>query len=254
MSKRLAGKAVLITGGSSGIGKAIAAGFAKEGAHILFVYNKNSKGASELTQLIKEYGQKSIALQWDISDIREIPNLFKTAKNMMGHFDILINNVGVVKRTPFLDIPVDQLEFILATNFMAPFLLTQQFCRYLIESKQSGNVINVSSLSAKSAISKLSDYQSSKAALSMFTKSAAFELAKYNIRVNTISPGLTCTAGNEEQWKNNPNIWNERASFIPLGRAGQPEDHVGAAIYLASDEAKWVTGADIVIDGGQSVI
>lgn len=254
MSKLLTGKQALVTGGSSGIGQAIAIGLAKAGAGVILTYRNNRRTAQKTVAVIESFGQKGEMLHCDFSEKNCVVKLMSEASKRVEYFDILINNAASITRSQFLEISAIQLEHCLSTNFIAPFQLLQAVSRLLIANSKPGSLINVSSLSAGSAMSKMADYQSSKAALSMLTKSAAYELASHQIRVNTISPGLTRTPGNQDHWDNNPKLWAERSSHIPLGRAGDPKDYVGAAVYLASDHSKWVTGANIAIDGGQSVI
>lgn len=253
--KRLLGKNIFITGGSAGIGQAIVLAYAKEGANVVFSYKSNQIMAEKIVDEVKKLGQHGAAIPADFSDIRQLESVYVKAKTALdGKLDVLVNNVGTAKRTEFINIPLEQLQAVLTVNFITPFILSQHFCRDLIADKRPGRIINISSLSAESAISCLADYQSSKAALSMLTKSMAYEMAKHQICINTLAPGLTCTDGNQHQWKENPALWQQRVTHIPLGRAGQPSDHVGAAIYLASDEAGWTTGSTLIIDGGQATI
>jgi len=253
--KRLLGKNIFITGGSAGIGKAIVLAYAKEGANIVFSYKSNQIMADKIVKEVKKIGQRCVAIYSDFSDINQIDSVYTKAKAALdSKLDVLVNNVGVAIKKEFINIPLNQLQSILTINFIFPFMLSQHFCRDLIADKRPGRIVNISSLSAESARSCLADYQSSKAALSMLTKSAAYEMAKHQICINTLAPGLTCTIGNQHQWEENSYLWQQRTSHIPLGRAGQVNDHTGAAIYLASDEASWTTGSTLTIDGGQSTV
>jgi NAD(P)-dependent dehydrogenase (short-subunit alcohol dehydrogenase family) len=123
----------------------------------------------------------------------------------------------------------------------------------MVARDSGGSIINVTSISAERAYPNLSHYQCAKAGQTMLTRGMALELAPHGIRVNSISPGLTATDINRQQREEQPEVWRQRASRVPLGRTGTPEDHAGAAVFLASDDAAWVTGTTIVVDGGQTV-
>lgn len=252
--KKLYNKNAIITGGSNGIGKAIAKSFAKEGANLIITYYKDKVAADRIIEEIEEFGTKIKSIQIDLSITNNVNNLINESLNFLGKIDILINNVGLTTRTDFIEITEEQYDIVLATNLKSPFFLTQIVSKHMIKNKIKGSIINISSISSRKSISRIAHYQCSKAALSMLTKSVAYELAPYGIRVNTISPGLTATNGNLNQWKDNPELWSYRCKDIPIGRAGIPEDHAGAAVFLASDVASWITGSDIVIDGGESTI
>lgn len=263
---RLFGRKILITGGSQGIGRALVEGFCREGASVVFTFNKSDKAASELIESMTTDGHKVLSIKIDCSDVDQAPRLIEQSAEFLNGLDVLLNNVGMIRRTSFADITKDELKFIFDVNFNFPFFLTQSFIKLFFNSQQEyqqtneqlrqqdKSVINISSLSAESAISRVSHYQCSKAALSMLTKSVAMEVAQCGIRVNTISPGLTSTEGNRQQREMQPEVWANRSKHIPLGRPGHPLDHVGAAVYFASTESMWVTGANLMIDGGQSII
>jgi NAD(P)-dependent dehydrogenase (short-subunit alcohol dehydrogenase family) len=251
---RLAGKRAMITGGSSGIGRAIALGFAAEGAHVVVTYRRHAREATEVVERIRALGRESAAVRADLGHTQLVAEVYRQALESLGSIDVLVNNAAEITRTHFCDLTLEELERVMRTNFTAPFVLTQLFCRDRRAAARPGSIINISSISAESAISRMAHYQSSKAALAMLTRSVAYEMAPHGIRVNGISPGLTRTGANRNQWEGDPELWAERSRDIPAGRAGTPEDHVGAAIYLASDESAWMTGANLVIDGGQSTV
>jgi glucose 1-dehydrogenase/3-oxoacyl-[acyl-carrier protein] reductase len=253
MKGRLSGKRALITGASSGIGRAIAEAFITEGANVFITARTDATAAQEVIELAQHLGQRASFTLMDAASI-SIAALFEQAHVAIGPIDILVNNPAFITRTPFLELSADEYEQTLAVNLRFPFFATQHFAKDCIARSQGGSVINISSVSAFRAVSRLSAYQASKAALSMLTRSCAVELAPHGIRVNTISPGLTATRGNVHQWRDNPVIWQNRKKDIPLQRAGIPSDMAGAAILLASDESSWMTGADLVIDGGHSAI
>lgn len=254
MVERLKGKRAIIIGGSNGIGKAIAEAFADEGADVFLTACTDKTAAETLCAQLLALGVKASYTLMDAKETNAVANLFDASYDFFGSADILVNNAAIATRTAFIDLTLEEYESTLAINLRFPFFATQHFARTCVANNRQGSVINISSISATKAISKMSAYQCSKAALLMLSRGAAYELASHNIRVNTISPGLTATKANSDQWLNTPAIWAERGKDIPLGRAGKPKDIAGAAVFLASDESSWMTGSDIVVDGGDSVI
>ncbi|UMR32890.1 SDR family oxidoreductase [Massilia sp. MB5] len=254
MSGRLAGKKAIVTGASNGIGLAIARAFVREGADLLVTAYRHAEGAQQLAAEAAQQGRRVEWLQLACQDEDAVERLFAAADSTLGAADILVNNVGVVIKTSFLEHSREDYERSFQVNSRFPFFATQRFARTNIQRQAGGSVINIASVSAFKAISRLSSYQCSKAALAMLGKSAALELAPHGIRVNTLSPGLTATNGNAHQWRDQPALWRERSKELPLGRTGMPEDMAGAAVFLASEESSWMTGGHIVIDGGDSAI
>lgn len=254
IKQRLSGKNVLITGASHGIGQAIALAMAKEGANVAFTYQRDEVAAAHVLNQLRELGVVCEAFQVDAGNEDAAHHLAERVFAVFGELHVLVNNIGITTRTGFLETSIDDYHKVLNANLRFPFFLTQAVIGHMLERRIAGSVINISSISAFKAISLMAHYQASKAALSMLSKSLAYEFAAQGIRVNTLSPGLTATQGNRNQWQDDPQLWQERGKDIPLGRAGTPADHAGAAVFLASDEASWVTGADIVIDGGEATI
>lgn len=254
MSGRLAGKKAIVPGGSNGIGLAIARAFVREGADLLVTAYRNAEGARELAREAATQGREVAWIELACQQPDAVEQLFAAADTLLGPADILVNNVGVVAKASFLEHSLHDYEQTFAVNSRFPFFATQRFARAAIARQAGGSVINIASVSAFKAISRLSAYQCSKAALAMLGKSAGLELAPHGIRVNTLSPGLTATNGNAHQWRDQPELWRERTRELPLGRAGVPDDMAGAALFLASDESSWMTGGHIVIDGGDSAI
>lgn len=254
---RLKGKRAVIAGGSSGIGRAIALGFAKEGADIVITYNKNEMSALQVVEEVKCLGRQAKAIKLDLlnPNMECLIKFFDEAVVFFnGHITTLINSAGIVSRKEFLNISENEFDEVMKINFKMPFFLTQKIVKHMSDVGEGGSIINISSISDTIVGNGYSIYQCSKSSLSMLTKGAALEFAKYGIRVNTISPGLTETNINKDQREKNPEIWQSRVTQTPIGRVGQPDDHVGAAIFLASDESSWMTGGNIVIDGGRSLI
>lgn len=251
---RLSQKKAIITGGNKGIGRAIALGFAQEGCEILITYHSDLAAAEEIIATLRSQGKTAHLAKLDMADISDIKNLVENARATLGTVDILVNNAAVLTRTDFTALSVAEWDNIFEINLRGPFLLTQEVANWMISHKTAGSIINISSISDRVATVGLCHYQAAKAGLSMLSKGCALELAVHGIRVNTLCPGLTKTNINQSQWENDTLTWQSRVKQIPLGRAGIPADHVGAAIFLASDESSWMTGAEVVIDGGRSVI
>jgi glucose 1-dehydrogenase len=252
---RLANKRVLITGGSSGIGQAIAIAYANEGAKVVFNYHHNYEGAQKTLNEIAKKGLEAHAVYANLNEINDAYQLLEKAILQLQGIDILINNAGTLTRhTNFMDISLENFEKIQAVNIRAPFILLQETARQLQKQNSGGCIINVSSISAKIATSGLAHYECSKAALNALTRAAAQDLSQYNIRVNAIEPGLIGTNINKLQREQDPSLWKKRNELIPLGKSGNPEDIANVAIFLASKDAEWITGSTITVDGGISVL
>lgn len=251
--KSLKGKKVFVTGGSRGIGKAIAVAFAKEGADVLISFCKNRHDAIETVSTIHKFRKYANYIQVDLSKRKETQDIIGKAIKELGQIDVLVNNAGILTRQNFLNVSDKELEKIIEINLIAPFILTQNVAKEMIKKGIKGTIINIGSISSEKASNSLSHYECAKAGLLMMTKSASLALGPYGIRVNSIQPGLTETDMNNELRNTDGLKWQDKINSIPLGRVGTPQDHVGAALFLASDESSWVTGASIIIDGGRSV-
>ncbi|TDD79320.1 SDR family NAD(P)-dependent oxidoreductase [Actinomadura rubrisoli] len=251
---RLTGQRAIVTGGANGIGRAIATAFAREGCDVFFTALRDEAAARSTLAELRGHGVRADYMLLDGADPDGVPRLMDAAAGALGLADILVNNAATTTRTAYLDLTPEDYERVMAVNLRFPFFATQAFAARLRADGATGSVINISSISAFKAVSAMAHYQCSKAGLSMLTRSAAYELAPFGIRVNTISPGLTATNANASQWRQDPDLWRERSKDIPLGRPGRPEDFAGAAVFLASAESEWMTGGDLVVDGGDAVV
>lgn len=250
---RLSGKKILVSGGSNGIGRALVEGFLQEGAIVLFSYLRDSASAQEICRIANSGATVCAhAIRCDLTDYDQAKQLVDHAISSLGQIDVLVNNTGVFAREAFLEITEEETHRVIGVNLLSALLVSQRVARHMVNDSRPGSLIHISSLSAERARSQMVHYQASKAALNAMSEGIAYELGKYGIRSNVISPGLTATHANRDQWQNNPNVWRERAADIPLARVGLPSDYLGVALLLASDESQWISGANIRVDGGMA--
>jgi glucose 1-dehydrogenase len=239
----------IITGAATGIGQAIAIRFAGEGAAVVVDYVGKPDAPNKTEEAIKSFNGKTIAVEADISDPVQVQNLVDSAVKAFGKVDIVVNNAGIEKKFAFVDYPVEEMRKILDVNLVGPWLVSQSAARHMIQQGQGGRIINISSVHEDLPMPTNAAYCMSKGGLRMMTRTIAVELAKHKITVNNIGPGAVYTpidADIEAQ----PEIEKSLMSEIPLNRWGRPEEIAGLAVYLASDEASYVTGATYFIDGG----
>ncbi|MGI8857513.1 MAG: SDR family NAD(P)-dependent oxidoreductase [Thermomicrobiales bacterium] len=248
---RLAGRIALVTGSSSGIGEAIALGFAREGADVIVHYRTRKNEAEEIAAEIRGMGRRAQVVQADIADAAQVTRMMDEA-SALGPVSIVVCNAGTHRRVPFLEIDEAMWDWVLDTDLKGPFLVGQAAAKRMVQSSTAGSIMMTSSVSAHSAQTELVHYQAAKAGVAMLVRGMALELAPHGIRVNAIAPGLVETNLTTRIFQT-PDALAARVVRIPLGRAGQPEDMVGAALFLASDESAWTTGTTITVDGGFSV-
>jgi len=246
----LSGKVALVTGGSRGIGKAIAVGLAKFGADVA-VTSRKLPDLEEVAAEIKGLGRKSMAIAAHVGRMDEINSLVPKVKDEFGRIDILVNNAGT---NPTMDSAIDIEErawdSIMNLNLKGLFFLSQAVAR-LMREQGGGNIVNVASVAGITP-DILPVYSVSKAGVIMATKVMAQQWAQYNIRVNAIAPGLVKTRFSEALW-GNPDIAQVVMMRTPLQRVGEPDEMVGAVIFLASDASSYVTGHVLVVDGGSVI-
>jgi NAD(P)-dependent dehydrogenase (short-subunit alcohol dehydrogenase family) len=243
----LSGKVALVTGGSRGIGKAIAVGLAKFGADVA-VTSRKLPELEEVAKEIKGLGRRSMAVATHVGRVEEIKSLVPKVKDELGRIDILVNNAGT---NPTMDQAMDIEErawdSIMNLNLKGLFFLSQAVAR-LMKEQGGGKIINVASVAGITP-DILPAYSISKAGVIMATKVMAQQWAQYNIRVNAIAPGLIKTRFSEALWSN-PDILQVAMRRTPLQRIAEPDELVGAVIFLASDASSYVTGHVLVVDGG----
>ncbi len=247
----LNGKVAIVTGGNRGIGFAIAGGLAKAGSAVV-IANRNTVEGQEATDSLKTDGFQARAVQTDVSDKSSVSNLVESVLDEFGHIDILVNSAGVIQRGPVEDFSEEQWDYIMNINLRGLFFCCQLVGKEMIKRKK-GKIINISSNVSEVIQSGRVVYAASKAGVSHLTRGMALEWAKYNINVNAIGPGPTITELNKQYFEDNPDDLQERIDSIPMARVGDPLDHVGAAIFLASDASNYVTGQTLLVDGGSTI-
>lgn len=238
----------IITGASTGIGAAIATAYAQAGASVVINYEPGTDSPDELLKKVTASGGKAIAVQADISDIAQHHLLTDAALSTFGRLDILVNNAGVLGGGQFFGISEETWDRTNHVNLKGPYFLTQAVTKIMVERKTKGRVINVTSTHANRPNKNFTVYTISKAGLEMLTRSLALELAEFGITVNSIVPGAVNTA--MSGFHHTPERRKRAADKVPLGRGSEPEDLVGAALFLASPGAEYITGADIKVNGG----
>jgi len=250
MDFSLKGKVALITGASRGIGEAVAVGLAQAGAD-LAIASRKLPDLERVATEVRKTGKKCLPVATHVGRTEEINNLVKKVVDEFGKIDILVNNAATnPTMAQALDVDERGWDAIMNLNLKGLFFLSQAVARVMKE-KGGGKIINVSSIAGISP-DMLPIYSISKAAVIMATKVMAMQWAQYNIRVNCIAPGLTKTKFSEALW-NNPDILKHAMALTPMGRVGEPEEMVGAILYLASDASSYVTGQVIAIDGGKTI-
>lgn len=248
---QLKGKVALVTGGARGIGKAIARAFAQEGARV-GILDRNGAGAEATAALIaEETGSGTLALAADVSDYAAVGQAVAQLVRHFGRIDILANNAGIARMIPFPEMtPADWRET-MSVNLDGYFNTAHHAVKQMIKQGDGGRIINTSSVSRILVMPEFTTYCTAKGGVDGFTRTLAVELAKYKINVNSIAPGATDTEINKDFYTPKVRaILNER---IPLGYIGQPEQVASVAVFLASDAASYVTGQEIVVDGGYTV-
>jgi glucose 1-dehydrogenase len=248
---RLAGRIALVTGASSGIGEAIALGFAREGADVIVHYRTRQNEADAIAEEIRGMGRRAHVVQGDVADAGQVAQMMADA-TALGPLSVVVCNAGTHRRVPFLEIDEAMWDWVLDTDLKGPFLVGQAAAKQMVQGGTGGSILMTSSVSAYSAQPELVHYQAAKAGVAMLVRGMALELAPHGVRVNAIAPGLVETNLTTRVFRT-PDVLAARVGRIPLGRAGQPDDMVGAAIFLASDESAWMTGSTITVDGGFSV-
>lgn len=249
MSLRLAGKTAAITGGDQGIGRAIAERLAADGADVAICYRSNQAGAQEVVAAIAQLGRRGAAIQCDVGKVADGQRFIASAVEQLGKVDILVNNAGLERRADFWDVTEADYDSVLNVNLKGLFFLTQAFVRHRMAAKFGGRVINISSVHEELPFPHFASYCASKGGVKMLTRNLSIELAPFGITINSIAPGAIETPINKNLL-NDPAKLNTLLQNIPLHRLGQPADVASLASFLASDEASYITGTTLFVDGG----
>lgn len=249
---KLKNKVALITGSGSGIGKAIAICFAKEGADVI-LNDVDSDILLPVAKDIRSLGRKCEVQAADVSDYNSVLKMVDAAIKEFGHIDILVNNAGVTSRTPARELTPDIWGKVININLTGVFLCSLAVGKYMIE-RQQGNIINISSMAGIAAIPNDLPYVASKHGVIGITRGLAIEWAKHNVRVNCICPGLTVTPMVEKMQAKEPALLAERAERIPMGRPSTVDDQARAAVFFASEDSSYITGHIMPVDGGMSAL
>ncbi|MGD2269045.1 MAG: SDR family oxidoreductase [Desulfobacterales bacterium] len=241
------GRVAIVTGGGKGIGRAIALALAECGVKLILC-SRTREDLDTVAGEIKQNGGEAAAVVTDLMFSDQINNLVDAAVNAYGRVDILVNNAARSFMVPLMDLREDGWDKIFNTNCKAVFLLSRAVAKIMGE-KGGGRIINITTVGAVRGGAGMAVYHASKAALSMLTKCMAVEWAPLKINVNAVGPGLTRTAFSQPIWSN-PEVEQLLASRIPKGRIAEPEDIVGAVLFLCSEGASFITGESIYVDGG----
>lgn len=247
---KLDGKTALITGSDSGIGRATAIEFAREGANVVITYHTDEEGGKKALEEVEKAGGKGIVLQIDVSDEEKVEEMFDKALEEFGNLHILVNNAAINGQGyKIADMPTEKWDLAMKTNLYGYFFCIRRFINIRLENGGKGKIINVSSVHEEIAAAGTGEYCSTKGAIKMLTRTLALELAEDGINVNNIAPGMILTPMNQDA-KDDKEAREESEQNIPMKRAGRPEEIAKLALFLASSDSDYVTGSTYEMDGG----
>ena len=239
-------KTVIVTGASQGIGREIAKGYAAVGANVVVHYRKSKESAKEVVKAITKNSGSAIAIAAALNKVDDVERLFTEVAETFGNIDVLINNAGSFPNSTVLELSLEDWQSMYADNVESTFLCTKA-AGNIMKNADGGSIINITSTSAFNPGTDHPHYNSAKAAIVMFTQSAAQELGQYNIRVNAVAPGLVYRSGLENHW---PDGITRYSKASPLSCIVQPEDIANACLFLSSDKATRITGITLPVDAG----
>ena len=250
---RLKDKLALVTGANRGIGRAVAIAMANEGADLVINYVEDPDAAARVCREIEGLGRRAVAIEGDISRRSDVENLFERAFEEFGALDVLVNNAGIETIVGLLDLTDDQWSRVNDVNLRGTWMCAQTFARRMIELDRPGAIVNMGSIQAGMALPGRTHYAPTKRGVEALTANLAAELAEHGIRVNCVHPGVIET--DMTQWvMQDPQALAEVLGKIPMHRVGQPEEIAGVTILLASEEAAYITGQHLYVDGGMRLV
>lgn len=252
MYKDLEGKVVVITGSSTGLGKAMAIRFATEKAKVVVNYRSKEEEANSVLEEIKNAGGEAIAVKADVTVESEVVDLVQSAIQHFGKLDVMINNAGLENAVPSHEMTLKDWNRVIDTNLTGAFIGSREAIKYFVENNIKGNVINMSSVHEKIPWPLFVHYAASKGGIKLMTQTLAMEYAPKGIRVNNIGPGAINTPINAEKFAD-PVQRADVESMIPMGYIGKPEEIAAVAAWLASSESSYVTGITLFADGGMTL-
>ena len=244
----LKGKVAVVTGASKGIGAGIAKSLGAAGAAVAVNYSSSREGAERVVADIKAKGGKAIAVQGDVAKAADVRHLFDETEKAFGRLDVLVNNAGIYRFQPLDDITEDEFHSLFNTNVLGTILATKEAVKHFGAS--GGSVINISSVASEDAVPTASVYSATKGAVDAVTRVLAAELGPRKIRVNAIAPGGVETEGTHAAGVVGSDFEKQMVARTALGRLGQPDDIARVAVFLASDDAAWLTGERLAASGG----
>lgn len=248
----LKGKTAVITGGSKGIGHAISERFGKEGMNVVINYNSDPAGAQSAVQLVEDNGGQAVAVQANISTEEGVQLLLKAALDNYGDLDVWVNNAGMEIQSPTHELSLENWNKVISIDETGVFLGSKTALAYFKEHGKHGSIINMSSVHEKIPWPTFASYAAAKGGVKLFTETIAMEYAKDGIRVNSIGPGAINTPINAKKFAD-PTQYDQTVSMVPMNRIGKPEEVAAGAAWLASDEASYVSGVTLFIDGGMTL-
>src|SRR5947209_1025540 len=250
--RRLEGRHALVTGANSGIGRAIAIRLAQEGASVAINYVTHPEAADAVVKEIVDTGAKAIAVQADVSNEQQVDAMIEQVVKELGGLDIMVNNAGFETQHSFLEMPADAWRKVLDVDLTGAFLCAQRAARVMVNSGTGGAIVNITSVHQVIPWGGFAHYCAAKAGLDMLTKTAALELANQRVRVNSVAPGAIKTPINQNVWSN-PETLKDLLRKIPTERMGETDEIAKAVAFLCSDEASYITGAVLFVDGGMTL-